>query len=331
MIAFVGRRIAATILILLLLAATVFLFQRLTPVNPVRLEVGPSAPNSVVEAARKRLGLDRPLTTQYVRYIEGLSRGDLGTSFRTQQPVGKDIRQFLPATAELAIYSIIVAGVLAVVFGVTGAAGWRGAGLFRLILVGGSSAPSFLLGLLGILLFFGHLHWLPATGRSSIADAPTGPTGLLTIDGLLHGRLDAVGDALQHLVLPSLCVALGPAVAIGRVLRSGLAAALSTDYARTARSKGLSEATVILRHGLRNSAGPVLAMTGLQVGIVFAGVVVVETIFAWPGIGLYVDQSIPAGDFPAIAGVTLLLGVGYVLINTTVDLLHALADPRIRR
>ena len=330
MTAFVARRLAAMVAILLLLVATVFLLQRLTPVNPVRLEVGPSAPNSVVEAARRRLGLDRPLTTQYVRYVEALFRGDLGTSFHTQQPVATDIRQFLPATAELALYSMLLAGILAVVFGIASAAGWRGGGAFRFFLVGGSSAPTFLLALLGILLFFGHLHWLPATGRTSISDAPTGPTGFLTVDGVLHGRFDVVRDAYMHLILPCLCIALGPAVAIGRVLRSGLVSVLDTDYARTARSKGLSEGSVIVRHGLRNTAGPVLAMAGLQVGIVFAGVVVVETIFAWPGLGLYVDQSISTGDFPAIAGVTLLLGVGYVLINTTVDLLHAVADPRIR-
>lgn len=327
---FVARRIAAAFVIVLVLAAVLFLLQRMTPIDPVRLSVGPNAPQSVVNAERHRLGLDRPLVVQYVRYVENLLHGNLETSLHTHRSVRSDIAGYLPATVELAFYSLLAAGLLGVAFGIASAARFRGAGVFRLVLVAGASAPSFLLALLLILVFFEHLGWFPATGRTSIVDAPTGPTGLLTVDGLIHGRLDVVGDAFRHLVLPVICIALGPAVAIGRVLRSGLVASLRTDYARTARSKGLSEHAVILRHCLRNTAGAVLAMTGLQVGLVFAGVVVVETIFAWPGIGLYTSQSIPTGDFPAIAGVTLLLGIAYVAINTAVDLLQGLADPRIR-
>jgi len=136
-------------------------------------------------------------------------------------------------------------------------------------------------------------------------------------------------DAWKHLILPGICVALGPAVSIGRVLRTSLVTTMRSDFVRTARAKGLSERAVMFRHTLRNSLNAALSMTGLQVGLMFAGVVVIETVFAWPGIGLYTDQSIPAGDFPAIGGVTLVLGVGYVVINTLVDILQTVADPRV--
>jgi peptide/nickel transport system permease protein len=156
-----------------------------------------------------------------------------------------------------------------------------------------------------------------------------GPTGLLTVDGLLAGRFDVCGDALSHLILPAVVIALGPAVAIGRVLRSSLLTDVDSDYARTAKAKGLTPARILQRHVLRNCVGATLSMTGLQVGLMFSGVLVVEQVFGWPGIGQYIAQSIPVADFPAIAGVTLLLGAFYVAINTVVDLLQAAADPRI--
>ncbi len=190
--------------------------------------------------------------------------------------------------------------------------------------------PAFLLAVAGILLFYQHLGWLPATGRTSYANAPTGPTGFLTVDGLLAGRPAVTLDALSHLLMPALAVAAVPAVSIGRVLRSSLIGGMGSDYVRTARAKGLSEPRIVVGHVLRNCLGAALSMTGLQVGLMFAGVLVVEQVFAWPGIGQYMAQSIPAADFPAIGGVTLLLGVVYVAVNTIVDVLQALADPRIR-
>jgi len=152
----------------------------------------------------------------------------------------------------------------------------------------------------------------------------------LTLDGLLHGEPSVTFDALRHLILPATCIALIPAVSIGRILRSSLEETLEKDHVRTARMKGLSEWTVMVRHALRNSLGPALSMTGLQIGFLFAGVVVIESIFAWPGIGNYVAEGIPQGDFPAIAGVTLVVSVAYVVINAVVDILQAIADPRIK-
>jgi peptide/nickel transport system permease protein len=243
--------------------------------------------------------------------------------------VTTDLSKYLPATLELTLAGLGLAISLAVLFAFGTILKWPGSGLFRALLLVGASTPTFLLGIAGIIIFYQKFGWLPANGRTGITNAPDGPTGLLTIDGILHGRLNVTGDALKHLILPALAIALGPAVSIGRVLRSSLLADQHSDYAKTARAKGLSELAVLRKHVFRNALGAALSMTGLQVGLMFAGVLVVEQVFGWPGIGQYVAQSIPVADFPAIAGVTLMLGVAYVVINTAVDLLQAVADPRI--
>jgi peptide/nickel transport system permease protein len=196
-------------------------------------------------------------------------------------------------------------------------------------MIGGASTPAFLLALLGVLVFNGDLHWLPASGDTGVLNAPTSPTGIIVIDALVHGDFATMWDGVVHLILPAFCVAIGPAVSIGRVLRGSLHSAMRSDFVRTARSKGLGERVVLFRHALRNSLSAALSMTGLQIGLMFAGVVVVETVFAWPGIGLYTDQSIPQADFPAIAGVTLVLGASYVVINALVDVFQAVVDPRV--
>jgi peptide/nickel transport system permease protein len=261
---------------------------------------------------------------------QGMFHGDLQMSLRTRRPVTTDLADYLPATIELAFYGVVLAVIMGGILGLLTAARFKGGGAVRLGMVGFASAPVFLLALLGILLFYHQLGWLPATGRTSYSSFQLGPTKLLTVDSLLHGRFDVFVDGLKHVLLPAFCVAIGPAVAIGRVLRSSLVTTMETDYVRTARSKGLRERTVIFKHALRNSVGPALSMTGLQVGLMFAGVVVIESIFAWPGIGFYTVQSIPRTDFPAIAGVTIVLGVGYVLVNTIVEILQAAADPRLK-
>jgi peptide/nickel transport system permease protein len=325
----IGKRLGATVVILLGLTVVMFVLQKVSPLDPVHALLGPGAGRQAVEAERHRLGLDQPITAQFLDYVGGLLHGDLGTSYRTRRSVASDIGTFLPATAELALYALVLALLLAVILAVGTTLRWPGAGLLRFILLVGASTPQFLLAIGGILVFFKYLGWLPATGRTGIADTPTGPTGLLTLDGLLTARPDVTADALLHLVLPALAMSVGPAVSIGRVLRSSLIEGGRADHVRTARAKGLGEAQVLRRHILRNSIGPAMSMTGLQVGLMFAGVLVVEQVFAWPGVGQYIAQSIPVADFPAIAGVTLVLGAGYVVINTIVDILQALADPRI--
>jgi len=325
----IAKRLVAVVVILLALTAVLFALQQSSSSDPVKTSLGPGASRELVLETRKKLGLDDTLSQQYARYVGNLLHGDLGTSYRTRRPVSTDLGTFLPATVELTLFGLVLALVLAVLFAIATTLRWPGAGLFRLLLLVGSSAPAFLLAIGGIIVFYKQLGWLPATGRTDVLDAPTGPTGLLTVDAVLHARPDVLGNALEHLLLPGIAIAVGPAVSIGRVLRSSLVSTLRTDYTRTARAKGLREPQVMRRHVLRNSLGPALSMTGLQVGLMFAGVLVVELIFAWPGLGQYTAQSIPVDDFPAIAGVMLLLGVAYVAINTVVDLLQAAADPRI--
>ncbi len=315
--------------VLLFLAAVVFTLQNMTPTDPVHSFLGANASKAAIKAESHKLGYDKPLPQQYLHYVGGMLHGDFQMSLRTRRPVATDLRRYLPATLELALFSLVLAAVLGGILGVVTAARFRGAGAFRLLTLAGASTPPFLLALVGILLLYHKLHWLPATGRTSLASPPSGPTGLLTVDTLLHGNLGGFTDAFRHLVLPGVCVAVLPAVSIGRVLRSSLVTTLRSDYVRTARAKGLRELVVLWRHAIRNSLGPALSMGGLQVGLMFAGVVVIEQIFAWPGIGLYTVQSIPRSDFPAIAGVTIVLGAGYVVVNTLVDLLQAVADPRI--
>ncbi len=329
MIKFVVKRLLSMVVILLMLTAIVFLLQKLSHINPAHAYLGANASQAAVNRETHILGYDRPFIAQYFHYVSGLLRGNLEVSLRTRHPVSTDIVAFLPATVELAVSGLFLAMVLGAVFGLISAARFRGAGAFRMLLMSFASAPVFLLSLLGILVLSGNLHWLPGTGDTSYTNAPTGPTGIIVIDGLVHGQFAVAWDGVWHLILPALVVALGPAVSIGRVLRGSLEASMLSDFARTARAKGLKERTVVLHHALRNSVSAALSMTGLQVGLMFAGVVVVETIFAWPGIGLYVDQSIPQADFPAIAGVTLVLGVGYVIINAIVDILQAVVDPRV--
>ena len=324
------NRVGAAVIIMIALTVVMFTLQKVSPLDPVHAMLGPSASAPEITHEKHVLGLDRPLTAQFLSYVNGVLHGNLGMSFRTRRPVSTDLGSFVPATAELTLYGLAFALILALILAMGSTLRWPGSGASRLLLMAGASTPAFLLAIAGILLFYSKLGWLPATGRTSYANPPSGPTGLLTIDGLLHGEPALTLDALRHLVMPALAIAVVPAVSIGRVLRSSLLAGLQSDYVRTARAKGLPERQVVIRHLLRNCLNAALSMTGLQVGLMFSGVLVIEEIFAWPGIGEYMAQSIPAADFPAISGVTLILGAGYVAVNTLVDILQAVADPRIK-
>ncbi len=325
------RRLAAMFAVLLVLTAVIFLLRQLTPANPARVALGPQASTGAVEEYSRELGLNKPLVVQYFTYLNDVAHGDFQVSVRTRRAVSEDLAKFVPATLELALYGIIFAASGGLLLGVLSAARWRGSGVIRNVMMLGASVPAFLLAFAFILIFSRHFGWLPGTGRSSLGDMPSGPTRLLTVDALLHGRVDAFLNALRHLILPSATIGLASAVAIGRVLRSSLRASFDSDYVRTARAKGLAERLVVRRHALRNASGPAMTMAGLQLGLMFAGVVIVEQIFAWPGIGWYTAQSIPTNDFAAIAAVTLILGSLYVAVNTAVDIAQLLADPRIRR
>lgn len=330
MAVFLVRRLASMVVVLGVLTALMFALQNISPIDPVRVLLGDRTPEETVQAERERLGYNDPLPVRYLRYVGEVANGSLGVSLRTKQPVMSDIQDFLPASLELALFSALLGIPLAALFALSSAARWRGGGFFRGGLLTFAAAPPFLLGILSIIVFFKHLGWFPASGRSSIGDAPIGPTGLLTIDGLLAGRPAVSWDAVRHLVLPGFSLALLPAIAVGRILRGSLIDNLRSDHVRAAKSRGLTDWQLMSQHCLRNSAGPTLAMSGLLLGLIFGGLTVLELTFGRAGIGLYVAQSVPKGDFPAISGVTLLIGASYVVINTVVDLLQAAADPRIR-
>jgi peptide/nickel transport system permease protein len=327
----IGRRLVALVAVLLGLSVIVFALQALIPSDPARAIVGASASPAVVAAKSHELGYDKPLPTQFAKFLDRMAHGNLQDSLRTRNPVADDLRTFAPATLELALVSAMLAAALGVGLGLLLTSGWRAARAARLILIGGASVPSFLVALLAILLFYSALHLLPASGRVDDKFIITdGPTRLLLVDSLLHGQPNVFFDALKHLVMPAFTLALVPALAIARTLDASLTQVMREDYVRTARSKGLKERTVVLKHALRNAAGPTFTMGGLQFGLMLGGVVVVEQIFAWPGLGLYLDQSIGYSDFPAITGTTILLGTAYVVVNFAVDLAQAWADPRIR-
>jgi peptide/nickel transport system permease protein len=334
MLGLVGKRLIALVAVMFGLVVIVFALQAVIPSDPVRAMVGASASPQVVAQERHKLGYDKPLPERFGDYLDRLVHGNLETSLRTRNPVVQDLETFAPATLELALSAAVLAGVLGVGLGLLLAGGGRAgrAGrVIRLGLIGGASVPTFLTALLAILLFYSTLHLLPASGRvSDTLVVPNGPTKLLLVDSLLHGEPNLFWSALTHLIMPAFTLALLPALAIARTLATSCEQIMREDYVRTARSKGLRERRVLIRHALRNAAGPALTMSGLQFGLLLGGIVVVEQIYAWPGLGLYLDQSIAYSDFPAITGTTLLLGAAYVIVNFTVDLAQAWADPRIR-
>jgi peptide/nickel transport system permease protein len=326
---FAVERVSALFAVLLALTAVVFILERKVPANPVRALLGTSASAAAVAAKKHQLYLDRSLPTQYWHFLTGALHGDLGMSLHTRRPVMSDIRSFLPATIELALTAAVIAAALGIGVGLLTARG-RGRAT-RLGLLAAASVPQFLLGLLFLIVFYSKLHWLPGQGRlSSGVTAPSGPTGMYTVDALLHGELSTYFNALEHLLLPALTLAIIPSVAIARTLRSSLQTTLRADYIRTARAKALPGRVVLMRHALRNSAQAPLTMAGLQVGLMLSGVVIVEDIFSFPGLGLYTVRSISTFDLPAVAGVCLVLGAMYVVINAFVDLAQAWADPRVR-
>jgi peptide/nickel transport system permease protein len=326
---FIASRLISLVALLLALSLVLFALQQLSGTDPIAAMLGSNASHSQILKVRHQLGYDQPAAEQYLRYLKGLLHGDLGTSFRTRHPVSADIATFLPPTVELVGAALLVALLLAAAFAFSSAARWRGTGIFRGLLLVGATTPVFLLGIAGLILLYQDLGWLPAGGQVTNPDTAPGGTGFLLIDSLVHGQPAVFGDAVKHLILPALALGIAPAVAIGRVLRAGLSDTLASDYVRTARAKGLTEPRILRRHVLRNAINGALSMTGLQVGFMLAGTVVVEGIFSWPGVGSYLEASISASDFPAVAGVTFVFAGGYIVVNTLVDILQSLADPRI--
>jgi ABC-type dipeptide/oligopeptide/nickel transport system permease component len=324
-----GRRALGALPVLIALVVVVFTLQKIAPIDPVVALVGDKAPPEVYEAARERLGLDDPLPMQFAAYIGRAVQGDLGISAVTRTQVTDNIVQFLPVTLELIFVAGIMIAIIGLFLGLATAQHWRGSGVLRVVMISGASVPVFLACLLAMLIFYRWLEILPVTGQTSAYDAPTGPTHFLLIDSLIAGRPALFLDALKHLLLPAFCIAIAPAVAVGRVLRSSLEGTLRADYTRTARAKGLSEKRILIQHALRNALGPVFALLGLQLAAMIGNSILVEMIFARPGIGLFISQAISKGDFNTIAGVTLVIGALYVVANIAVDVLQSTADPRV--
>lgn len=325
----VAVRLLSLVGVLLLLSLAVFLVQRLLPGDPVRAFVGRTATAAQVAAARTALGYDDPLWLQYLGYLGRLLHGDLGSSLRTRDPVARDIGAYLPGTLELVTAAVLITVVLGVAIGLIGSRSGALAGVVRVVSIAAGSAAAFLVAILVLIVFYQTLGWFPPGGRSTDLTS-SGPTGLLLVDTLLAGNTIGFGDALWHLVLPASVLSLASLLAVARTLQGSLRSTLRADFVRSAEAKGQGPWTVRLRHGLRNAAGPALSMLGLQVGVMLAGSVVIELIFSWPGLGGYLGAAIQGADLPAIAGVVLVFGVAYVVINFVVDLLQLLVDPRQR-
>jgi peptide/nickel transport system permease protein len=286
-----------------------------------------------VQAATEKWALDKPLLTQYIIYLKNLLQGDLGTSFKTKNPVALDLQTFLPATIELAICSFIFAILFGLPLGIIAAVktGTFADQVTRIISLLGASMPPFWSGLLVLFVFYYKLDWAPGPGRlSSRIEAPAPVTGLLVYDSLVEGNMPAFWDALSHLVLPSIILGWFTLALISRITRSSMLEVLSQDYIRTARAKGVVEKWVILKHALRNALIPLVTLVGLAFAGLMSGAIMTETIFSWPGIGRYAVESAANLDYPAITGTTLLIAIIYMLVNIFVDMLYTIIDPRIR-
>ena len=326
------KRLLGLLLVVFGVSLITFTISHLIPGDPARLIAGDRASDALVAGIRHQLGLDLPLYQQYGRYVLDLVQGDLGTSIRTNRPVLEDLQAFFPATLELALVALFLAIVVGVPLGVLSAVFHNRAidQIARTLAVTGISTPAFWLGLGAIVLFYGHLGWLPGGGRLSEGLTPPNTiTGFYLIDSLLAGNFSLFVDALKHLILPAATLGFVTLGVISRQIRSAMLDQLGEDYIRTARAYGLSKWTVILRHALPNALIPSVTVLGLTLGDLLYGAVLTETVFAWPGMGAYVVKSIQSLDFPAVMGFAILVSFIYVLLNMAIDLLYRVIDPRI--
>jgi peptide/nickel transport system permease protein len=334
------RYVAQRLIIMLLtaLAATVviFLISSTVPGDPVLAQLGDLAASdpAIVKAFRERWRLDDPLATRYWAFLSHLVQGDLGMSISTQRPVMHDIRQYAPATIELATSAFMLSLVVGVPLGI--AAGvWRDSWVdhsARLISLVGVSAPTFWLAFIALSLFYGGLQIAPGPGRLDVISIPPPTvTGLYTVDAMVAGDWSAFRDALAHLILPSLVLAAATLGLITRTTRASMLDTLGQDYVRVARSKGLGEMHVVLRHALPNALLPIVTLAGIAYAILLTGAVMTETIFSWPGLGRYTFRSAVTLDVPAIMGITLIVAVVYLVINFLTDLSYLVLDPRSTR
>jgi peptide/nickel transport system permease protein len=332
---FVVRRLAALVLLLLGITLITFVLTELVPSNAAATNLGEQAAGNpaAVKAFEQHYGLDKPLPVRYLIYLEHVLQGDLGESSLTHNAVTSDLGQFIPATGELALYSILFAALVGVTFGVVSAL--RRDRLtdhtLRVTSLAGISMPTFWIALVALYLGFYRLGWFPGGGR--LAPGTTPPpsvTGMYTIDALLDGNLGLFGQAFHYLLLPALVLAAFNVSLLTRFTRTAVLEVIGNDYVRSARAKGLPERIVVVRHVLRAALPSIVTVLGLVFANVLTGAVLVEKIFSWPGIGQYAYSAAVNLDVPAIAGVSMFVAVVYVAVNFVVDVLYGIIDPRIR-
>jgi peptide/nickel transport system permease protein len=311
-VAFVVRRLLYSLVVLLGVLIVVFALVHLVPGDPVRIALGTRYSPEAYQTLRAASGLDRPIIEQFFTYIGSAFTGDLGVSFRNGDPVTLTLLDRLPATLSLAVAGIVIALLIAVPAGIWAALreGRISDALVRISSQFGVSIPDFWMGILLIALFASTLGWLPTSGYQALFENPAG--------------------WLRHVILPGLTVGLVAGAIMTRYIRSAVLDVASMGYVRTARSKGLPPRVVTLRHIMRNALIPVLTITGIQLATILGGVIVVEVVFAWPGIGRLVYTAVAARDYPLIQGAVLLIAALFLLVNLVVDVLYAMVDPRIR-
>jgi len=331
--AFLVRRLLSLVVLLVGMSFVMFLLTSVLPGDPARVAAGPDASPEVVERFRQRLGLDRPLPEQYVRFLANLARGDLGASIRSKQPVLDELRAAAPATIELTIAATIVFVAVSIPLGVVAASrkhGWVDT-TSRILAIGGTAIAPFWLAFLLQLIFFRFLGWLPAGARIAMSFSPPPRfSGLYLVDAAIAGDLALLLNAMRHLVLPVAALALGRIAITTRLTRAQMLMELGSDYVRTARGKGVNERKVLYHHALRNGLNPVITNIGIQVGYLLSGAVLVEAIFQWPGLGSYSLDAILNFDYPAVLGVALLISIFFALVNLLVDVSYAFLDPRVK-
>jgi peptide/nickel transport system permease protein len=332
---FVLRRLAALVLLAIGITFVAFALTHIVPGDPAAANLGQQAINdpAAVAAFNHHYGLDKPLPTQYAIYLWRLAHGDLGQSEQNHDAVTHDLGQAIPATAELAILSILIAIIVGVTLGVIAAMRRNKLTdhVLRIVSLGGVSMPTFWIALVGLYVFFFRLNWLPGTGRlDPVVTEPPHHTGLYTVDALLAGQWSTFGNAFMHLVLPALVLAAYNIGLLTRYTRSAVLEVISNDYVRAARAKGMPERIVIPRHVLRAALPGIVTVIGLAFANVMTGAVLVENIFSWPGIGQYAYHSATTLDLPAIMGVSLFVAVVYIVVNFFVDVLYGVVDPRLR-
>jgi ABC-type dipeptide/oligopeptide/nickel transport system permease component len=328
------KRLAMAIPSLIGVVVVTFLLTRALPGDPAAYFAGPAATPQAIQEIRVKLGLDKPLIVQFGHYVVDLAHGNLGNSLTTGQPVASELRNRLPASAELTLLGLIVSIIIAVPLGILAAT--KPNSLLdhacRIVSTAGVSLPVFFPGLILVYVFYYHLGWAPAPlGRLDVfSTEPPHVTGFYLIDSLIARDPETFMAALKQLILPALTLAIFSLAPIARMTRASMLAVLSSDFVRTARASGLSAYTVIITYAFRNAMLPVITTLGMVFSFLLGANVLVEKVFAWPGIGSYAVEALLASDFAPVQGFVLTMAVMYVAINLMIDVLYGVIDPRVR-